>query len=241
MADYVQFRTLRRFIGVSVFPIFVGCTTTSDWCQDIALRTAARQAYAQQPPDCKVDGSESCDYAAGWRQAYYDIAQGGDACPPSVPPSEYCCLKFRDTSECNKIAAWYRGYHQGAAAAQRDGLHVKAGIPSCVQCVPESACECSPVPPFRKKGFFDYVEEYGSTVKFEQWERQDSVEVAKVLDEKTPALTIDPIDANMIEDQTSDDLGDSLASTEHDNQLVDGFIEDICPMDVERALAVEEE
>jgi hypothetical protein len=78
--------------------------------------------------DCRDD---LWDFGAGFRYGYADILNGGRGCPPAVPPRCYwgCC--YHNASGKCAIAAWYDGYHHGAAAALADGYGSSYGaLPS---------------------------------------------------------------------------------------------------------------
>ena len=98
-------------------------------------------------------GKDTCrqsrHFERGWRQAYYNVSKGADPCPPSVPPEVYWSTKYQNAEGSVKIAAWYDGYRQGAAAAQEACRSVFSNIPVVERCVRESSMQCAPVPALR--------------------------------------------------------------------------------------------
>jgi hypothetical protein len=73
------------------------------------------------------------DFGAGFRYGYADILNGSRGCAPPFPPRCYwSCCYHGDDGKC-AIAAWYDGYHHGAAAALADGYTSDYGaVPSSI-------------------------------------------------------------------------------------------------------------
>lgn len=61
----------------------------------------------------------SADFAAGFVQAYIDLAEGRGPLPPNLPPSRYWQAYYRSCAGEPKIEQWYAGYNAGL----EDGLH----------------------------------------------------------------------------------------------------------------------
>lgn len=59
-------------------------------------------------------------YKDGFRQAYIDVANGGDGSTPPVPPPKYWNTKYRSEYGQQQVSSWFDGYREGAAAALVD-------------------------------------------------------------------------------------------------------------------------
>jgi hypothetical protein len=66
----------------------------------------------------------------GFQEGYYEVAQGGTGKLPLFPPSYYWGVQFQSAAGNELIAAWFRGYQDGAMAAERDGIGGFRQIPS---------------------------------------------------------------------------------------------------------------
>lgn len=60
-------------------------------------------------------------FGHGFRDGYSAICNGGDGCPPSLPPRCYWNDCFGDCEGKPKVAAYFNGYSQGAYVAQAEG------------------------------------------------------------------------------------------------------------------------
>ena len=66
----------------------------------------------------------------GFQEGYYEVAQGGTGKLPMFPPSYYWGVQFQSAAGNELVAAWFRGYQDGAMAAERDGIGGFRQIPS---------------------------------------------------------------------------------------------------------------
>lgn len=66
--------------------------------------------------------SYSADFAAGFRQGYEDVANGGNGCTPATPPRSYWTWEFQSGEGQARTSAWFSGYPHGARAAEEDGI-----------------------------------------------------------------------------------------------------------------------
>jgi hypothetical protein len=66
----------------------------------------------------------------GFEQGYFDVASGGNGQIPLFPPSYYWGVKYQNPEGSAYIGAWFRGYQDGAMAAERDGLATYNQIPT---------------------------------------------------------------------------------------------------------------
>lgn len=62
------------------------------------------------------------DYGMGFRAGYIDVAAGANGCPPILPPRRYWSWRYQTPEGQQKMAAWFKGYSVGAAAADKDGI-----------------------------------------------------------------------------------------------------------------------
>lgn len=67
-------------------------------------------------------------FAKGFRAGYESICQGGDGCPPTLPPREYWCSFYQDDVGRAQSVEWFNGFAEGALAAQMDGRDRNAEI-----------------------------------------------------------------------------------------------------------------
>jgi len=66
----------------------------------------------------------------GFQQGYYDVSMGGNGQVPLFPPNVYWGVKYQNEEGSAAIGAWFRGYQDGAIAAEKDGLATFNQIPS---------------------------------------------------------------------------------------------------------------
>lgn len=66
----------------------------------------------------------------GFQQGYYDVSMGGNGQIPLFPPNTYWGVKYQNEEGSAAIGAWFRGYQDGAIAAEKDGLATFNQIPS---------------------------------------------------------------------------------------------------------------
>lgn len=66
----------------------------------------------------------------GYQQGYYDVSMGGNGQVPLFPPNVYWGVKYQNEAGSAAIGAWFRGYQDGAIAAEKDGLASFNQIPS---------------------------------------------------------------------------------------------------------------
>lgn len=62
------------------------------------------------------------DYGKGFREGYRDVANGGNGCPPSLPPQCYWSVCYQNPIGQAQVQEWFRGYVFGANAARLDGV-----------------------------------------------------------------------------------------------------------------------
>lgn len=143
--DEVKMRW-RLLLLLGLLPSF-GCSGPCPWLRphqmqcynrsiDDMLATKVARDVARQhltkcyPKDCRP----SCDFQAGFEQAYVDVALGSDGTVPVVAPAAY--WKSSQRTERGHAAAkeWLSGYEAGASRAVQcrgEFNYVVAGGVSC--------------------------------------------------------------------------------------------------------------
>jgi hypothetical protein len=101
--------------------VAVGCTQIQDRRIEARQRRMARAAYTVSPGACN-GVTHSVDYAKGFEEGYYDVASGGDGCPPPLPPEKYWRATYNSPLGQEHVKAWFQGFRDGAAAAKADGV-----------------------------------------------------------------------------------------------------------------------
>jgi hypothetical protein len=67
-------------------------------------------------------------FGEGFRAGYRAVAEGGEGCPPALPPRKYWSVCYQNETGRLKILNWYNGYSQGALVAQREGLQTRSKL-----------------------------------------------------------------------------------------------------------------
>lgn len=106
-----------------------GCVGISDCKYELGqkIRTSqAWNAYNHCHEECF-----SCDYRDGWKAGYFDVATGGEGCPPLIAPRRYWRPPVFCQHDPSRRDEWYCGYQDGAACAktQPDFHYLKLWVP----------------------------------------------------------------------------------------------------------------
>jgi len=136
-----------RLLAACVLVGVGGCASLNDHCYEKTQRARAREAWRQHGAPCK-DQTCAKDYAAGWKDGFYDVATGGKGCPPVVAPS--CYWKPSQILEAcdSKRLAYYDGFQDGVACAlQYPQTHYLKLWSSCECPLPSCENRCAPVSP----------------------------------------------------------------------------------------------
>jgi hypothetical protein len=83
------------------------------------------------------------DFAAGFRQGYYDVASGEDGCPPPLPPRTYWASCFETVKGQRRIEAWFAGHRSGADAAMEEAAGVFRPILASAEIRHQRALPCA--------------------------------------------------------------------------------------------------
>lgn len=94
-----------------------GCASINDCCYEKTQTVRAFKEYIKcGNPECS---SYPHDYKCGWLDGFYEVATGGESCPPAVAPARYYkpdqILKHCD----KKRHAYYSGWQDGASRASQ--------------------------------------------------------------------------------------------------------------------------
>ncbi|EMI45453.1 hypothetical protein [Rhodopirellula sp. SWK7] len=109
-----QYATTLALLALTVLG---GCASLNDCCYEKTQSVRAIKEYIK----CGNPES-SCyphDYKCGWIDGFYEVATGGESCPPAVAPARYYkpeqILKHCD----RKRHAYYSGWQDGASRASQ--------------------------------------------------------------------------------------------------------------------------
>jgi hypothetical protein len=133
-----------RCCAVALLLILSGCTSLSDAKYELGQKIRTQQAWRN------YDGCQSqaftLDYSTGWKAGYYDVATGGDGCPPVIAPRRYWKPPVVCEYDPSRRDDWYCGFQDGAAYAksQPDHHYLKAFLPPAT-CCPVQNAPCSQV------------------------------------------------------------------------------------------------
>lgn len=70
------------------------------------------------------------DFGRGFREGYYDVCNGGNGCPPVIPPRRYWSVKYASPRGHQQTHAWFEGYRYGAVVAEQDGVGIWVSLPT---------------------------------------------------------------------------------------------------------------
>jgi hypothetical protein len=133
-----------RCCAVALLLILSGCTSLSDAKYELGQKIRTQQAW-RSFDGCHCQ-SFTIDYSTGWKAGYYDVATGGDGCPPVIAPRRYWKPPVVCEYDPSRRDDWYCGFQDGAAYAksQPDHHYLKAFLPPAT-CCPVQNAPCSQV------------------------------------------------------------------------------------------------
>ncbi|MCM2373854.1 hypothetical protein [Aporhodopirellula aestuarii] len=104
-------------LGLLALMTLGGCASINDCCYEKTQTMRAVKEYVKcGKPECS---SYPHDYKCGWIDGFYEVATGGDSCPPAIAPARYWkpgqILKDCD----NRRYAYYSGWQDGASRASQ--------------------------------------------------------------------------------------------------------------------------
>ena len=128
---------IHSFLGLltlAALGSLAGCASIEDCKYETGQKLRAWHAFEEYKHTC---GSPlSIDYACGWKSGYYDVATGGNGCPPLTAPQRYW-KPSQILARCDQDRKqWYIGFQDGAAYASRmpDTHYLKLWMPPCQPC-----------------------------------------------------------------------------------------------------------
>lgn len=96
-------------------------TATDDFVTGWRDNVWAKRAYNMRRANLPVSSYEK-DFREGFIAGYRDTTNGGNGCPPALPPRVYWSWKYQTPEGQAKVDAWFRGFPHGSRAAEEDGL-----------------------------------------------------------------------------------------------------------------------
>ncbi len=125
----------KRHLGAAALLLALsGCTALSDCKYEVGQKIRTQQAWHE------FDGCHNqcftCDYSTGWKAGFYDVATGGEGCPPVIAPKRYWKPPVFVEYDPSRRDDWYRGFQDGAAYAkcQPDHHYLKTFLPPRTCC-----------------------------------------------------------------------------------------------------------
>ncbi len=123
----------------------IGCATgaglqDAQYC--LANKTRAEISWLTCN-DWKQRWDLGSDYAKGYKKGFYEASTGRGCKLPAVPPPCYWSSKYQSCEGQEAIAAWYRGYQCGAAAAEGNGYPSFHEVPvgPCAPSINQTGCQ----------------------------------------------------------------------------------------------------
>ncbi|MBX9654031.1 hypothetical protein K2Y11_10485 [bacterium] len=106
-----------------------GCAELQEAKIDLRNRYIAREAWKDlREVYCEMNFEK--DFGRGFREGYFDVAAGGNGCPPVIPPERYWSVRYMSTEGRARTEAWFSGYRYGAMVAEQDGVGIFMELPS---------------------------------------------------------------------------------------------------------------
>ncbi len=138
------------FLRLSLFSLalislgLTGCAEIQEMKINVRNRYLAKEAWEslRETNDCMNFES---DFGRGFRTGYYDVANGGNGCPPPLPPQRYWSVRYMSLKGRERTEAWFAGYRYGALVAQQDGIGTFLELPTSIP--DESTRRLLPMPP----------------------------------------------------------------------------------------------
>lgn len=119
----------RRLLAAAlVLPLFTcaGCQSLIEEVDGtlICVRNCSDSwhAWCYYRSTCPDDSYYPHHYGKGFRAGYRNVADGGDGCPPTLPPQCYWSVCYQNPAGQAKVQEWFRGWVFGANAARIDGV-----------------------------------------------------------------------------------------------------------------------
>ncbi|MFO0944594.1 MAG: hypothetical protein U1D30_01410 [Planctomycetota bacterium] len=115
-----------------------GCAELQEDKIDGRNRYLARRAWEQLQVVYK-DFDYTDDFGRGFKQGYFNVASGGNGCPPMLPPKHYWSVKYASPKGHQRTHAYFEGYRYGAIVAEQDGVGIWISLPTSRPGLPQEA------------------------------------------------------------------------------------------------------
>lgn len=113
-----------------------GCVQFQEYANEniIAARNKkmAEEAWRSVESAYPIEQPYRRHFKAGFIAGYYDVASGGDGCPPILPPKKYWAACYQSPAGHEKIRLWFNGFSEGVMVAKLDGVNQWTEIPISV-------------------------------------------------------------------------------------------------------------
>jgi hypothetical protein len=128
-----------RFSALALLLALTGCTALSDCKYEVGQKIRTKQAW-HEFNSCH-DRYFTADYSGGWKAGFYDVATGGEGCPPVIAPRKYWKPPVLVEYDPTRRDDWYCGFQDGAAYAktQPDHHYLKVFLPPRKSCPVQNA------------------------------------------------------------------------------------------------------
>ena len=88
--------SVRWSLGLLAFGLLVGgCADLQELKIDARNKYLAREAWDDLQTTYGCMNYEK-DFGRGFRDGYFDVAEGGEGCPPVLPPQRYWSARYRE-------------------------------------------------------------------------------------------------------------------------------------------------
>ena len=139
-----RFQSILGLVALGALGPIVGCASLEDCKYESCQKLRAWSAYQDYKVTC--NSPDSLSYACGWKSGFYDVATGGNGCPPITSPAQYWKpSQILDRCDVDR-KHWYLGFQDGAAYASQmpDTHYLKLWTPPCETCGGQK-CSCQPL------------------------------------------------------------------------------------------------
>lgn len=106
-----------------------GCGALNEYKIDSRNHLLARRAW-NCLEDVYRDVEYPYDFGRGFRAGYFNVAGGGNGCPPVLPPRKYWTVNLVNPLGHRRTHAWFEGFKYGAMVAEQDGVGVWITLPT---------------------------------------------------------------------------------------------------------------
>jgi len=120
---------LQRLRAIALALPFIFCTGCMSLLEEVnssamCVRNCSDSwhAWIYYRSNCPDETYYPHHYGKGFRAGYRDVANGGEGCPPTMPPQCYWSVCYQNPAGQQKVQEWFRGYVYGANAAKIDGV-----------------------------------------------------------------------------------------------------------------------